>query len=322
MRKPVVLILTQQMDFHVDPVIQDLNERKIEVHRFDTGDFPENVTITFQALNHESKTLVQNYDRQFWLEEVTSIWYRRPTLFRFPQSMSQAERKFAHGEARAGVGGILRSMDCLWVSHPEKIITAGYKALQLKVALQHGFSIPRTIITNNPEEVVQFYNQCNGNVIFKTLESGFVISPEEGAGSIYTNKVTEKDMEEIERVRLTTNLFQEYIEKKVELRITVIGKKLFTVAIHSQHSHKTRVDWRKSYSDLYYEPYKLPEDIHDKCINITDYFGLNFSAIDMIVTPEGEYVFLELNPNGQWAWLEDFTGLPMKSTLVELLIAT
>jgi glutathione synthase/RimK-type ligase-like ATP-grasp enzyme len=120
-------------------------------------------------------------------------------------------------------------------------------------------------------------------------------------------------------IRLTTNLFQQYIPKAFEVRITVIGSNVFAAEIHSQHSERARIDFRAAYQDLYYQVHALPKEIEEACRQLVRSFHLQFSAIDMLVTPEGKYYFLESNANGQWGWIERHTGLPLTAALVDLL---
>ena len=126
----------------------------------------------------------------------------------------------------------------------------------------------------------------------------------------------------MDRVRLTANLFQERVKKNVELRITIIGSVVFPVMIYSLRSERTRDDWRAHYPDITYgEHYTLPPQVEQACLNLVERLGLNYGAIDMIVTPEGEHVFLEINPVGQYLWLEkEIPSLPLTDTLIDLLV--
>ncbi|HEU5378468.1 MAG TPA: hypothetical protein VFV38_23845 [Ktedonobacteraceae bacterium] len=117
----------------------------------------------------------------------------------------------------------------------------------------------------------------------------------------------------------TACLFQEEIPKELELRITVIGKRVFAAEIFSQQSPRTQVDFRQAYADLHYGIHTLPPTIHNQCLALTKALGLTFAAIDMVLTPDHRYVFLELNCSGQWAWIGQATGLPLCETLVDVL---
>jgi len=159
---------------------------------------------------------------------------------------------------------------------------------------------------------------CPTIPIFSSFQT---LSKEGGPQSIYTSRVTSDDLTQLERVQHTACLFQEYVSKSIELRLTVVGRKIFCAEIDSQRSPKSSVDWRTSYDDLKYAVHKLPKSVAQKCLDLVDRLGLVFAAVDFILTPDGRYVFLEVNPNGQWGWIEDETGLPISSAIIELLIA-
>ena len=182
----VIVILTQKMDFTVDKVIAELNRKDVPIIRFDTADFPLHSTLNVKAdINGWHGSL--DYDgRSIPFDNIKSIWFRRPTEFEFNPDMTITERRFASDEARMAIGGLLRSADCLWVNHPEKLVSADYKPLQLKLAVQHGLDIPKTIITNQPDAVVEFYKQCNGQIIYKTLSGGMIFSKRVSEKSIWS----------------------------------------------------------------------------------------------------------------------------------------
>jgi glutathione synthase/RimK-type ligase-like ATP-grasp enzyme len=112
-------------------------------------------------------------------------------------------------------------------------------------------------------------------------------------------------------------MFQPYVEKAFELRVVVMGEKIFAAKMDSQADEASRIDWRGGNPD--HEIFELPAEVKAALHRLMDSFGLNFASLDMIVTPDDEYVFLELNPNGQWLWLEHELGLPLVSTMADLL---
>ena len=319
--KNTVLVLTQQLDFHADLVIHELNRRGVNLVRFDTSDFPQRSTLIARSRSGSWDGTIALQDRSIHFDQLSSIWYRRPTPFELDPTLTPAGQQFASAEARMAIGGILRSIDCLWVNHPEKMVTADYKPFQLKVAGDCGLEIPASLITNDPDAVIGFFEHCHGQMIYKTLSGGMIVSESGDVVSIYTSRVTLDDLlNESQRVRHTACLFQELVPKKLELRITVIGNHVFPAEIYFQHAEQAAVDWRTAYQDLRYEIHQLPEDIHNKCLALVQKLGLSFAAIDMIVTPDGRYVFLELNSNGQWGWIQNATGLPICETLVDMLV--
>jgi hypothetical protein len=134
---------------------------------------------------------------------------------------------------------------------------------------------------------------------------------------IYATQLDRNFLNE-EDVESTAHLFQEWIPKKCDVRLTVVGNRFFAVAIHA-NSDKARIDWRSDYGALSYEPVKTPDDIRFSVADMLKRFELPFGAFDFTVTPGRQWVFLEINPNGQWGWIEEHTGLPITSAVADLL---
>jgi glutathione synthase/RimK-type ligase-like ATP-grasp enzyme len=319
--KPVVLILTEEMDEHANMIVPRLVERGVRPLRIHTADFPLSATIDIVNTHGEWKGYLECSSGRVYLDEIRSAWFRRPNNPDLSKSgiLPEAQR-FAQFETKAACQGLWRSLSCFWVSHPDKIESSSYKVEQLQSAAIIGLKVPKTIVTNNPNTLLSFYHTCKGEVVYKTLWRP-VVEYQHISSAIYTTPLSSQHLDNLETVSLSACLFQEYIPKAFELRITIIGRQVFAVAIHSQESSIAKHDWRRY--DLDNTPhyiFDLPSDIADKCRSLViDHYGLCFGAIDMIVTPEGDYVFLELNPNGQWAWLELLTGIPLSDTLADLL---
>jgi glutathione synthase/RimK-type ligase-like ATP-grasp enzyme len=135
---------------------------------------------------------------------------------------------------------------------------------------------------------------------------------------LHTSKVEAEHLEHLEEVRVCAHLFQEMIPKAMDLRVVVVGRQVFAVGIHS-HSSESALDWRRAYGDLTYSTEQLPSQVEQQLLQLVCQFGLQYSSADFILTPDGEYIFVELNPNGQFYWLEPPTGLPMAEALADLL---
>ncbi len=322
-RKPVVLILTEETDEHTNMIVPRLVERGVRPLRLHTADIPLTATMDTTLYNGRWEGYLECSSGRVGLDEIRSAWFRRPGNPDLSQSLLPPEaREFALGETRAACRGLWRSLNCFWISHPSRVEEASYKVEQLQAAAQLGFTVPRTIVTNNPNALLAFYEECKGNIVYKTLWRP-TVEYQHVASAIYTTPLSLHHLERADTVRYSVCLFQEYVPKDFELRITVIGHRVFAVEIHSQASAVTQHDWR------HYDFANTPHYIHDLLPNISDlcrrlvieYYGLAFGAIDMVVTPRGDYVFLELNPNGQWAWLELLTGIPLADALADLLVA-
>ena len=221
-------------------------------------------------------------------------------------------------------GGLYASMsDRFWVNSIESISRANWKIDQLMEASAASLTVPRTLVTSNAKEALDFFDECGGKMIYKLLCSHVRRSTNKGRFSgVYTNVVTREEIIAREKeISVAPCLFQEYVNKQFELRVTIIGKSVFTVSIDSQKSPRSAVDWRRYDTDRTpYSPYQLDSAIERQLLELVKRYGLVFACIDLIVRPDGEVIFLELNPNGQWYWLEPLSGIPLTARFAEFLV--
>ncbi len=323
---PLIGIYTRPSDDHLSRVLTELHKRQFPVVCFDSADFPQSLHLTArfdtEQVSWQGDFLHQ--EQHYRLEDFRSVWYRRPSrTYTFVSGLSDDGYSYAKAEAQRGFEGLLRSLPCLWVSHPDAIQAVGWKPGQLSSAQHVGLRVPRTLITNNMQAALQFFEECQEEVVYKPLSQG-VPHPKAGEvwqGAVYTTKITRSALQEhLEAITITATMLQEYIPKAFELRVNVIGSQVFAAEIHSQHSERSRVDFRLGYGNLQYAIHTLPSSIEQACRQLVRFFRLQFAAIDLLVTPDGQYVFVDLNGNGQWGWIENHTGLPLTETLVNLLI--
>ncbi|MGI5414802.1 MvdC/MvdD family ATP grasp protein [Actinomadura luteofluorescens] len=320
-----VLVLTQDFDPTVDPVVRSLTAKGARVVRVDTSYFPRSLSFTTSDFDGADRAVMRHHDgdvdREVDLTALAGVWYRRPTAFDFGEEMGEAEREFARHEALHGIGGILRSTDCLWMNRPDLDAVADLKPYQLKLAKQAGLRVPRTLLTNDPDEVARLVKQeGEGSLVYKSLSGGVVHYPGAFPSGLYTAVLGEEIHDHLPRVRHTLCQFQEYIEKAYEVRLTIIGDAYFPVVIDSQGGERTRIDWRAD-TELRYGDYRpLPEDVVRRTQTLMDRLGLVYAAVDFIVTPDGEHVFLESNPNGQFMWMQNDLGLPLGDRIADLLM--
>lgn len=335
MSKKQIVIVTNIDDPHTDDVIKRLQEMGQDPSRLNTNDIPLNTTISLGLGNNKSSwdgsITIQTNGRVINLDDIRSIWWRRPKEFGLPIELSEQEYEFAKDEIDHSLQGLWASLDCYWISSPDAIRRAGWKGEQLRRAAQLGFEVPRTFVTTSPEDARAFYDACDGQVIYKVMSDPFLGAPKivqkhpdqqppEPYGT-YTTVITREELELFDSVRLVPCMFQEYIPKQVELRVTIIGDEIFPAEIHSQAHEKTRVDWRHYDVDIPYRKAEIPLEIAERCFALMRSYGLNFSAMDLILTPDGRYVFIENNPNGQFIFVEErVPELRMTEALANCLI--
>jgi glutathione synthase/RimK-type ligase-like ATP-grasp enzyme len=260
--------------------------------------------------------------REINLGDIVSVWYRRP-VSSIPASELQdiASLEFVIQESKTTLEGLWNLLTCFWVSHPNKIRTAESKLYQLKIATNIGFSIPDTLITDNPAVAEEFYTSHFKSVIYKPLHQARIFRDDK-VSLIYSTKLDLIHPKDFQNVKYAPVILQSYIPKSLEIRVTVVGQEVFAVELHTQEVSDAMHDWRRAnIGSIKHRAHKLPVDMEQKCIKLVNFLQLQFGAIDMILTPDGEYVFLEINPNGQWAWVQQICPeILIRESLINLLL--
>lgn len=226
-----------------------------------------------------------------------------------------------------GFSMLLAQHDVFCVNPPPFNSAYEEKICQLFVAAQVGLTIPSSLYTTRLQVARAFSEQHTDDIIYKPFRAYLqVIEPrgDESARAVrlLTNRVQPHELEEPADFVPTPGIFQPYIAKALELRIVVVGNALFACAIHSQQSDLSREDWRRyDFANTPYEAYELPAEVADKIRQLMDRLGLVFGSVDIVLTPDGEYVFLEVNPNGQFDFVARLTGMPIYEHLAAMLMA-
>ncbi|MFE3146904.1 ATP-grasp ribosomal peptide maturase [Streptomyces sp. NPDC059218] len=293
-----VLVIAARDDWPTDRVVKALADGGAEVFRMDIAEFPQDLTLAgrIDARQGWAGGLTTAH-RAVDLATISAVYYRAPNPFVFPVTMSESERRFAAAQARAGLGGIITALDCRWVSHPAAMSRAEYKPLQLTTAQQAGLSIPPTLITNSPDAVRAFVGDVGGQMICKPVATPVFVEGDR-LKTVYTHRITEADLDDLRGIDTTAHLFQAWVEKAYEVRLTVVGDRLFAAEVHAG-SAAAHTDWRSDYASLTYRPTTTPDDTAEGVRRYMSALELRFAAMDFIVTPDGEWIYLEANPCGQ-----------------------
>lgn len=251
------------------------------------------------------------------LAEFGAAYYRRPGAPHAAASVPEQYLAYCEGEWGAALKALYAFLDTRWLNSPQRIDTAENKPYQLFVASALGFSVPETCVTNDAREARRLL--VAGKTIGKPLRTALV-----GVGSdervIFTEPINDASAVDDAAVAVAPIIFQRQIVKALDVRVTVVGNAVFAAAIHSQTTAESTVDWRRGCNpNLEHSVVQLPADIREKCVSIVKHFGLRFGAIDLVLDTDNNYWFLEINPNGQWAWIETRTGLPITAAIVDEL---
>lgn len=328
-----VLILASPQDVHAQDVSKHLNELGVEFTFWSLERLLKDTRLTISLSpraeggpDPEEKpvpsigvSLTPGNEPAREMSQFRSIWYRRAGFVKSVPMPEMWMESLVEWESTKAVEGVFRTVPSFWVNHPAREREASHKVCQLEVARQSGLTIPDTLITNDPEEVRLFYQRHSGQVIYKFIDessSRFLPAYEVPRG-IPTLDFKASDLSHLHQVNKCMHLFQERIQKTFDIRVTVIGTVVFAVEIHSQEG-AGNLDWRLDYS-VPMRAHELPADVTRGLFRLMKRLDLVYGAIDLCLTPQGDYVFFEINPSGQYLWMETALNLPMSRELANLL---
>jgi len=319
-----ILIITHSDDNDsVTRVAEAIARKGGHTIRFDTDRYPTDVRLTaYYDTSGDERLTLTNEEGEFDLREVTAVWHRRISFgAHLPAGLDKQLRHASLGETSAAAHGMLASLNAFRIDHIQHIRRAENKQLQLQVARELGLDIPRTLTTNDPTAVRAFAKSCEGGIVTKMLSS-FAIYEEGKELVVFTNRVKPEDLADLSGLSICPATFQELVPKSLEIRVTVVGQRVMSASIDSQVSERAAHDWRRDGVRMLedWRPYQLPPEIEEKILHLMDYFSLNYGAIDIILTPDGKHVFIELNPCGEFFWLERTPGLPISGAIADLLL--
>lgn len=325
MTKNKVILITHSKDNgSIEAVSEYLNARGVEAVRLNTDLFPTEVQIeTHQTNIGNTSTLVTETGHTASAEEIQSVWYRRFYPGKgLPKEMDPQFKNPSIEESKRTLLGYLDSLSCFKLDDYWQVRHASNKEYQLMLARQVGLDLPATLTTNSPNAVRDFFNRYDGNIITK-MQTAFSIWQDDVEQVVFTNKVEESHLDKLDQLNLCPMVFQQHIEKEVELRATVVGNHVFCASINPEIMKGMETDWRKkgTYTLQQWQPFTLPDDITRKLIQLATKLNLNYGAADLILTPQGEFKFLEINPCGEFYWMDIYQKLGISQAIAQNLLS-
>lgn len=319
--KRLVLVLGSQEDPHINAVARQIGECGGNTFVLDPSVDKTGSFITYRLSKSDSRLVFREAGGGICdLKDVTAVWWRMkptPEYLEIPDD-ERITLQFCIREWRHVLEPLeVWLQDATWVNRRPVDREIRYKPAQLFLAQKFGFEIPDTAITNDSAIVADLLQAQGGEGIYKPL-TWFFKPPDK---TLFTNSITadavQKNPEAIERA---PGIFQPRIPKAFELRITVVGERIFPIRIDSQRQAGSGLDWRRKQLEMEYVPFKLPTQFPDRLLSFHRSVGLVYGAYDFIVTPDDRYVFLEVNPTGQWLWIEERTEAPISRAIAEALL--
>jgi len=309
----MILILSTHRDEHAQAVQIELSKRGARWQLLDLSEFPQRLGLRMQYDANGHSFMFGCADSGLDLDDCGAIWWRRPQPPEISPSLTRgSHRQFALNESTEALAGLWHAVDAFWINDPACDYVGQRKAYQLRVAQDIGLTIPVTLITNCSGAATEFVEKHgHDRVIYKAFSA---LEHEWRE----TRLLRADEVSLLDNVQYAPVIFQEYIEAGVDLRVTIVGDDLFAAAVHSQDT-SYKVDFRIDIANARIEATQLPHNVEVQLHELMHRLGLVYGAIDMRRTPDGRYVFLEINPAGQWLFVEHFSGQPITSTLARLL---
>jgi len=262
-------------------------------------------------------------ERTYRGDAFGAVLYRHVRLPVAPHIADAEARRMAESELQWTLEGALLSLEpARWMNHPHANRLARTKLLQLRLASRLGFLVPDTCVSADPETIRRQYEAWNGRMVAK-LAGGQIVGPDVNSQYVvHTTRMTRADLEEDAALSACPAIYQRLVDKRHDLRITFVGDEAFACRIDSQQHSGARIDWRAAgYAALNIEPCEIDPTVADQCRALMRALNLEIAGMDFIVTPEGDTVFLEINAAGQWAWVQEATGLPIAASIARRLAA-
>lgn len=311
----MILCITHSQDFYtIDLFFQYLSSKNIPYFRLNSDQLNHLQKI---SINENSFEITDESFNTIHSDDIKGVWHRKAWRISVPEELDENYEKIfqnEYGSLRYNLITILENIPWINPFEKEKKID-GNKMLQLKIAQRNHLTIPKTMFSNDEEKITTFFHQyCSGKAIAKL--HGVQSKTMSGENLISTMIIEEETLEYLSDIAYCPMIFQPYIDKEYELRIMYVDGVFFTGKINNS----SNADWRISNENYFWSAYELPENIKINLTSMMKEMGLYMGAIDVIKGKDGEYYFLEVNPQGEWGMLQKELGFSIAERIADNLI--
>lgn len=316
----IILTIGSKTDPHIEIVKNKAEEKGATFLIIDpfSSDLDSHISI---SINNNSSVRLLGKEFNIQGSEVTAVWWRLKPCSNSNISLEQLQtelfiqREWLH--LLEPLEELLSSSTLIWMNRRSIDRKITHKPTQLYLAYKFGLEVPISLVTNDSNQIDHFLSQFQDEGIYKPL-TWFFDPPNK---LLFTNKISrEKIKEKQNSITIAPGIYQPLIQKLYELRVTIVGSDVHCVKIESQSNPKSSLDWRREQLEINYFLHKLPAEIESKLISFHQSLGLVYGAYDFIVTPHLEHIFLEVNPVGQWLWIEEKTEIRISDSIVKTLM--
>ncbi|WP_159040320.1 ATP-grasp domain-containing protein [Streptomyces virginiae] len=303
-------IVTCARDIHARAVQVELEQKfKNTCHIFSVDTIRDQGGCSWSLHHDSSPTLATDVGEIIDIRSLGALWMRRRgrrKSFGYSGLTDSPYWEFVAANDDSAVSGILaQEFKGAWVDNPGAITAAENKITQLSVARKVGLRSPATLVSQNPEQIIRFHEEHGGEIIVKSLRSVGATQP--------TRRVTKELLKDDASMRLCPAIYQEAIEGTEHLRVHIFGRHSFAAIIKSEE-----LDWRRN-SYVETRQFSLPSHLEEKLRNILSSLRLSMGIFDLKISKEGEYVWLEVNPQGQFLFMEGLSGIALTNAVAQHL---
>ena len=315
-----VLIVTHSDDHTgIARVREAIATRGGESVRFDTDRYPG---TDFLSLGSEpGANQLVTAEGTLDLARVEAIWYRRMRIGKgLPTDLDPQLLAPSVEEAKRTFRGMMATTAPFVMDPYQNIRFAENKQLHGLLAKEVGLTVPDSLYTNDADAVRAFAAAHPEGIVTK-MQASFAVYRDDEEQVVFTNRMSDEDLADLSGLELCPMIFQEMIPKQRELRVTIVGEQVFCAGIDSSVLERAAHDWRREGNAFaaHWQPFELPAGVTAALLQLMDRLNLNYGAIDVILTPDDRYIFLEVNPCGEFYWLELYAGLPISDALAAIL---
>lgn len=309
----MIVIVSHAGDEHAMGVLTLLTQRGHPALLVDTSAYPTRMAMVQRTEHGRSHHAFIIDGVHHDLDDCHAGWWRRPQPYTLHDGLAANVYDFTWTECDEAMSGLWASLDAQWVNPPELDDRAHHKPYQLAIASAVGLTLPRTCITNDPDTARAFIGELGpGNTIYKTFRATFEHWRE-------TRVLQEHELALLDQLALAPSIFQEYVRDATDLRVTVVGNEVYAAEILPAVGGY-QVDYRTELERARFRPTVLPDAVLEQIATFMARLGLRYGAIDLRRTHSGEHIFLEINPAGEWRFVEERTRQPITAAMATLLI--
>lgn len=324
-----ILIISDKSDVHALAVRDALQVKGHVSDIFDVADYPESIlsSTTISQYGRLCSTVIRNHMGIFFEDgKYDTVWLRRNPGPDPPRDMHPGDRIVSLRQCSAYLDGMLGSLysdkRTFWVNPPLVFDGRLSKLNQLSLAAETGFSIPNTIISNDPKEIRDFVASEGGKAAFKLLQPAvWQRSSDSPLYVVYTTVVEMDSLSDDKALQFCPGIFQALVEKDYEVRVLCLGKTHIAVRLNSQEVDAARIDWRRGQGHIRMMQIDIPLEIQTLCTRYCDRLGIVHCSFDFIVTQDNRWIFLEINEQGQFLWLESRAQVPVLDAFTDFLVS-